>query len=129
MTLEQVRFEYKCYNCQKPCIRGDPSLIRAVGNLYHKQCFKCNTCQISVIDKFFILDDESSIIVCEKDYYQLCGFKCHQYIVYIVLVAPSLKIYPHHHVPLLLKKKKKKKKNLLNVMITMADLIAGITIL
>lgn len=46
MALEQVQSDYRCYSCQKPCIRGDPSLIRAVGNLYHKQCFKCNVSNI-----------------------------------------------------------------------------------
>ncbi|KAI8346377.1 hypothetical protein EDC96DRAFT_521501 [Choanephora cucurbitarum] len=76
--------DYVCHNCQKNCVRGDPSLIRAVGQLYHKDCFKCDFCQISVLDKFYLLDIDvgeaisSNIILCEKDYYQQSQFKCHQ---------------------------------------------------
>ncbi|KAI9277455.1 hypothetical protein BY458DRAFT_106720 [Sporodiniella umbellata] len=58
---------YICYHCQKQCTRGDPSLIRAAGRLYHKQCFQCDSCGVSVLDKFYLTND---MILCEKDYYR-----------------------------------------------------------
>jgi hypothetical protein len=40
--VNQEKKYYTCHNCQKSCLRGDPSLIRADGNIYHKTCFKCD---------------------------------------------------------------------------------------
>ncbi|KAI9481463.1 MAG: hypothetical protein EXX96DRAFT_214785 [Benjaminiella poitrasii] len=86
-TAEDEESEYKCHNCQILCKRGDPSLIRAIGNIYHQQCFRCDFCQASVIEKFYLLELDSmleeemsvnNIILCEKDYYKHSRFKCHQ---------------------------------------------------
>lgn len=39
---------YRCHCCKIQCKRGDPSLIRANGNIYHKQCFRCHVSKTSV---------------------------------------------------------------------------------
>ncbi|CAO3673102.1 unnamed protein product [Rhizopus stolonifer] len=58
---------YVCYFCQKQCTRGDPCLIRAAGRLYHKQCFQCDSCGVSVLEKFYLTNE---MILCENDYYR-----------------------------------------------------------
>ncbi|CAO0793612.1 unnamed protein product [Mucor circinelloides] len=69
---------YRCHCCKIQCKRGDPSLIRANGNIYHKQCFRCHICQLSVLDKFYLLSvDMMDLIACQQDYYQHVQFKCH----------------------------------------------------
>jgi hypothetical protein len=42
LSIDKKQQVYSCHNCQKSCLRGDPSIIRAVGNIYHKTCFKCD---------------------------------------------------------------------------------------
>ncbi|ORZ22220.1 hypothetical protein BCR42DRAFT_487805 [Absidia repens] len=62
----------QCYSCQLPCLRTDRSLIRALGQVYHYDCFTCKDCHVLVADKFYALNtsrDASNFkIVCEEHY-------------------------------------------------------------
>ncbi|KAI7901553.1 uncharacterized protein BX663DRAFT_96972 [Cokeromyces recurvatus] len=88
MTTPEEELEYSeniCHSCQKICKHGDPLLIKALGNVYHQECFKCDFCQVSVIEKFYLLEldnnlihHQHNIILCEKDYYKHSRFKCRQ---------------------------------------------------
>ncbi|ORX43476.1 RhoGAP-domain-containing protein [Hesseltinella vesiculosa] len=65
-----LRSSRRCPSCQQPCSRRDRTLIRALGNIYHYQCFTCADCQALVANKFYALEQEGQFkIVCEKHYH------------------------------------------------------------
>ncbi|KAI8340036.1 hypothetical protein BC941DRAFT_239349 [Chlamydoabsidia padenii] len=78
---QQTRY---CHSCQQPCLREDPSLIRALGEVYHYDCFTCEDCHMLVVDKFYALntnqDPSKFKIVCENHYCyaQVGGTLCPQ---------------------------------------------------
>ncbi|CAO3595110.1 unnamed protein product [Absidia cylindrospora] len=68
----QQRRARQCYSCQLPCLRTDRSLIRALGQVYHYDCFTCKDCNVLVAEKFYALntsrDTSNFKIVCEEHY-------------------------------------------------------------
>ncbi|KAI8988399.1 hypothetical protein BDF20DRAFT_855501 [Mycotypha africana] len=44
ITPTKLPIDYRCYRCKIVCKKGDPNVIRAVGNIYHRQCFRCDVC-------------------------------------------------------------------------------------
>ncbi|KAI8988744.1 hypothetical protein BDB01DRAFT_566660 [Pilobolus umbonatus] len=87
--MTQPQCDQSCHKCLASFTKDDPSVIRAVGYLYHRDCFLCDACQVPVLKKFYVLqfDDNVSttsndslkdIILCENDYYYQCNYKCHQ---------------------------------------------------
>ncbi|SAM04290.1 hypothetical protein [Absidia glauca] len=77
----QRRVRY-CHSCQQPCLRTDRSLIRALGQVYHYDCFTCKDCDVLVADKFYALNTSRDTthfkIVCEQHYYSQVGIVCQQ---------------------------------------------------
>ncbi|KAG0177687.1 hypothetical protein DFQ29_004521 [Apophysomyces sp. BC1021] len=74
-----------CPSCDKPCSKGDRTLVRALGEIYHYNCLACEDCHTLVADKFYTLDISESNdtkkrkrVVCEQHYYAKLGLICQQ---------------------------------------------------
>ncbi|ORY81899.1 hypothetical protein BCR37DRAFT_22697 [Protomyces lactucae-debilis] len=55
--------------------------VRALGGIYHLDCFRCGDCQTTVAAKFFPLDDPDrpghQRPLCETDYFRRLNLLCH----------------------------------------------------
>ncbi|ORZ10836.1 hypothetical protein BCR42DRAFT_107322 [Absidia repens] len=71
-----------CRSCQQPCSQMDRSLIRALGGIYHYDCFTCEDCHDLVANKFYALNTNNDTfkfkIVCEYHYRSQMGDLCPQ---------------------------------------------------
>ncbi|KAF7728777.1 hypothetical protein EC973_005615 [Apophysomyces ossiformis] len=81
-----------CPTCGQTCSKGDRTLVRALGEIYHYNCLVCEDCHTLVADKFYTLEANESKdkrkrrrVVCEEHYYanlgnicQRCKGKCHR---------------------------------------------------
>ncbi|KAG0267193.1 hypothetical protein DFQ27_009097 [Actinomortierella ambigua] len=55
------------------------SFVRALGNTYHLECFKCLDCEQIVASKFFpiVEADGKQYPLCERDYFRRLNLVCH----------------------------------------------------
>lgn len=53
--------------------------VRALGNIYHLECFRCHDCNSLVASKFFPIDDPTlnkQVPLCETDYFRRLDLLC-----------------------------------------------------
>ncbi|CAO3585841.1 unnamed protein product [Absidia cylindrospora] len=78
----QQKHTQLCRSCQQPCSQVNRSLIRALGEVYHYDCFTCEDCHVLVASKFYALNTNQDTfkfkIVCEYHYYSQMGDLCPQ---------------------------------------------------
>ncbi|KAF8263331.1 hypothetical protein EI94DRAFT_1741178 [Lactarius quietus] len=87
-----------CSACGLP-IRG--AFVRALGTIFHLQCFKCIDCGDVVASKFFPIDDPNGKQqpLCEKDYFRrlnLVCAKCYQALRGSYVTACDKKYHVEH---------------------------------
>ncbi|MCJ1284978.1 hypothetical protein MMC26_004315 [Xylographa opegraphella] len=66
-----------CGVCQRP-LKGQ--WVRALGQTYHIECFRCRDCNQTVAEKFFPVDDEKGngqSALCETDYFRRLDLLCY----------------------------------------------------
>ncbi|GAA6058086.1 hypothetical protein JCM3770_001105 [Rhodotorula araucariae] len=68
-----------CAKCELP-MTGQ--FVRALGTVYHLDCFRCQDCNKVVAAKFFPIDAPDGggrqVPLCETDYFRRLGLLCHQ---------------------------------------------------
>ncbi|BGP48100.1 Rho-type GTPase activating protein Rga1 [Rhodotorula kratochvilovae] len=68
-----------CAKCELP-MTGQ--FVRALGTVYHLDCFRCQDCNKVVAAKFFPIDAPEGggrqVPLCETDYFRRLGLLCHQ---------------------------------------------------
>ncbi|KAF9975699.1 hypothetical protein BGZ73_000550 [Actinomortierella ambigua] len=66
----------KCGKCE---LQMNGSFVRALGNMYHLECFKCLDCEQIVASKFFpiVEADGKQYPLCERDYFRRLNLVCH----------------------------------------------------
>lgn len=47
-----------CEGCDGPVKTGQPA-IRAMGNVFHSQCFRCNKCSVTLTGPFIVKGDRA----------------------------------------------------------------------
>ncbi|KDQ61765.1 hypothetical protein JAAARDRAFT_122743 [Jaapia argillacea MUCL 33604] len=64
-----------CSACGKPMMGA---FVRALGTVYHLNCFKCMDCGTVVASKFFPIDgpDNKQFPLCERDYFRRLNLIC-----------------------------------------------------
>ncbi|KAF7375395.1 RhoGAP-domain-containing protein [Mycena sanguinolenta] len=66
-----------CASCAKPM---SGKFVRALGTIFHLDCFTCPDCDVVVADKFFAVDGPDGpgrqIPLCERDYFQRLNLLC-----------------------------------------------------
>ncbi|KAL4250351.1 RhoGAP-domain-containing protein [Abortiporus biennis] len=88
-----------CIACGLP-MQGGP-FVRALGSLYHLDCFKCMDCATVVASKFFPIDgpDGRQHPLCERDYFRrlnlICA-KCDQALRGSYITACNKKFHVEH---------------------------------
>jgi len=65
-----VNHSKKCASCLKPLL--DDGFF-ALGQLYHKSCFRCKICSKKLGEKFFVKNDRVCCSVCYKDSKEVCA--------------------------------------------------------
>ncbi|TDL24068.1 RhoGAP-domain-containing protein [Rickenella mellea] len=87
-----------CSSCSLPL---EGAFVRALGNVWHLQCFKCKDCDAVVASKFFPIDgpDGKQQPLCERDYFRrlslICG-KCGQALRGSYITACNKKYHVEH---------------------------------
>ncbi|KAL8936291.1 MAG: hypothetical protein Q9216_005008 [Gyalolechia sp. 2 TL-2023] len=67
-----------CRRCGEPLLG---QFVRAMGGMFHLECFMCRDCGQIVASKFFPVDDEEGkgqYPLCETDYFRRLDLLCHQ---------------------------------------------------
>ncbi|KDQ18981.1 hypothetical protein BOTBODRAFT_126829 [Botryobasidium botryosum FD-172 SS1] len=87
-----------CHTCQQP-MTGQ--FVRALGAVYHLECFRCQDCNVIVASKFFPIEglDGRQVPLCERDYFKrldlICA-KCGQALRGSYITACNKKFHVEH---------------------------------
>ncbi|CDK25929.1 unnamed protein product [Kuraishia capsulata CBS 1993] len=92
-----------CKNCGEPIVG---TLVRAMGNTYHVDCFHCHDCGNQCSNKFFAADiqdpvtkETKEVPLCEFDYFRRIDLICHTCQKAIrgpYITALNRKFHPEH---------------------------------